>query len=508
MVAKSEAITREDIVTRFQQFFYWLLLTFVSILSVSGTIALRNILHVVLLCMFAWALLNVEQRKAMRLQSLAQEVPPAVWVWIVFLLLFPLVAVDSTVAWRELALHWSESMLTWILAFATVAVLRGAVPQLLALTIASAVPVLLHLALVPLFMAGLLRGEFEANPSLYSFGASIWSLLLQLPSVHMKWQSALGFRGIEPMHGNIGYPASQTLVLALACWLQAKRLKNVRQMWGALSLVFACLLSGLISSSRGTVIFNLWLVFFGYSILIFVSHSQRREILGEAGHSFTWKFRVALVGALVIFFCLFLSLLENDQRWQTMMTKLKIGLSTKNPLERLCNGLSFDDLATIRLQAQGHGADYENALTEGLAGQDGARMLLLRAGVELVATHPRGQDGSREAFQEIMEQTCGHAPKLAFAHAHNAWINLALSLGWLGLVLFLWLLLTFARQGWHISLRQDDAHPIGFALFLLAVFWGLRGLTDAVYQEHYLQMQAFFLLFFCLSQSVLKFQNK
>jgi hypothetical protein len=151
-------------------------------------------------------------------------------------------------------------------------------------------------------------------------------------------------------------------------------------------------------------------------------------------------------------------------------------------------------MATIRSQTQGRSSEYENSLTAGLEGQDGARMLLLRAGLELVLGHPRGQDGSRQSFEKIMLKTCGHVPKLNHAHAHNAWINLALSVGWLGVGLFAWLLLSFARQGWQMLRREDEASPLGYALLLLAVFWMSRGMADAVFQDHYLQMQAILLL--------------
>jgi len=51
----------------------------------------------------------------------------------------------------------------------------------------------------------------------------------------------------------------------------------------------------------------------------------------------------------------------------------------------------------------------------------------------------------------------------------------------------------FAKSGWR-ALRQEQKWPAGMALLLLSTFWLLRGMVDAVYQEHYLEMQAFFLL--------------
>jgi hypothetical protein len=53
--------------------------------------------------------------------------------------------------------------------------------------------------------------------------------------------------------------------------------------------------------------------------------------------------------------------------------------------------------------------------------------------------------------------------------------------------------LQFAKSGWG-ALKQEQSWPTGLALVLLSVFWIFRGMVDAVFQEHYLMMQAFFLL--------------
>lgn len=481
--------------TRFQRSFLGLFLLFIGILSVSGTIALRNVLHVILLGMFAFALLNTEQRRAMQLPTLLQAVPRAVLVWVGFLLVFPVMAVEPALAWQELLLHWSESILTWVLAISAVAVLRSSGgPQLWALTWASAVPVLLHLALVPLAMSGLLHGAFEADPGLPTLVSTLVAMVQHPGSMSLQWQSIMGFHGIEPMHGNIGYPASQTLVLALACWLHARRQGQVRGMVMAILVIVICLLSGLITSSRGAVLFNGLLLLLAAGVGVVVHRLQRRQGAKVQSLCQHWRAGVVVLFAASVLVGLFVKVVRHDERWQTMTTKMLLGFATEQPLDALCNGLSAQDLATIRSQAQGRGAEYENSLTAGVEAQDGARMLLLRAGLELLWENPRGQDGSRQSFEKIMLKTCGHIPKLNHAHAHNAWINLALSVGWLGVGLFAWLLLSFARQGWQMLRRQDEASPLGYALFLLAVFWMLRGMADAVFQDHYLQMQAIFLL--------------
>jgi type II secretory pathway component PulL len=90
-------------------------------------------------------------------------------------------------------------------------------------------------------------------------------------------------------------------------------------------------------------------------------------------------------------------------------------------------------------------------------------------------------------------------PAIVFSHAHNAWINLILAVGWVGAILYGWLLLHFAKSGWS-ALKLEQTWPAGLALLLLSTFWLLRGMVDAVYQEHYLEMQALFLLTLFLLQ--------
>jgi hypothetical protein len=120
-------------------------------------------------------------------------------------------------------------------------------------------------------------------------------------------------------------------------------------------------------------------------------------------------------------------------------------------------------------------------------------VLLARVGAELSASNPWGWSGGRDAYQYRIKQLCGHVPAMNFSHAHNAWVNLILAVGWAGAIFYAWVLVQFAKSGWR-ALRQEQKWPAGMALLLLSTFWLLRGMVDAVYQEHYLEMQAFFLL--------------
>lgn len=478
--------------TLFQRFFYFLLLFFIAILSVSGTIALRNMVHLVLLGMFSWALIYADKRCVAKPADLWREVPWALRWWIVFLLLFPLWAIEGDMAWRQLLFHWSESILTWVLAFAAIAILGKKNLSLWALTWASAVPVFLHLTLLPLAMVGAFQNSFGPEDGLSVLWNTLLKLLLNPSSLNLQWTSVLRFYGIEPMHGNIGYPASQTIALALGCLLLARHKHRNAEIIAAWIIIALCLTSGLLVSSRGTVVFSL-LILITAACIAWFSRANRINEQAWGMHA-SWQPRLVVLLAGLLLLALFLSVVRHDMRWQTMIDKLELGLSVDRPLDTLCNGLQDKDRERIRLMSMGRSETYENNLIAGLESQDGGRALLQRVSFELALNNPRGLDGSREAYEKLIFKKCGHPPKLKFSHAHNAWLNLALSVGWLGVGLFAWVFVSFAVRGWHAVRSGGPGVPQGFALLLLAVFWFLRGIGDAVYQEHYLQMQAIMLL--------------
>jgi hypothetical protein len=175
-----------------------------------------------------------------------------------------------------------------------------------------------------------------------------------------------------------------------------------------------------------------------------------------------------------------------------MGDKLMIGFQVEQPKDLICEGFTHATSEFVRQQHRDKDEVYVESLIEGLQ-NDGGRVLLARVGAELIASHPWGWNGGRDAYQYRVDQLCGHVPVMSFSHAHNAWINMILAVGWVGAILYAWVLLRFAKSGWS-ALKQEQTWPAGLALLLLSIFWLLRGMVDAVYQEHYLEMQAFFLL--------------
>jgi hypothetical protein len=344
-------------------------------------------------------------------------------------------------------------------------------------------------------MGGLLPETFFQDPTLNSAAHSIADLFTGAQPWDWHWTSLMGFRGIEPMHGNIGYPACQAIALACGCVYQARIEENKSAFWSAVFLIGMCVLSAVISSSRGAVYYS-FLILIAALILSVLAKDKTQQAKKLRTNKPTLKVVSLLTFLFLAAALMSFQILKADPKWNSMWDKIEVGLLVKNPVGTLCEGLSQQNLDEIRRRYDDRDAAYVEDLVSGLGG-DGGRALLLRAGSHLVTENPKGLDGSRQSFEKIMLNTCGHKPVFAFSHAHNAWINLALSIGWIGAVLFLYLFLSFVREGFK-SLKDPASTPVSFVVILLAVFWILRGFSDAVYQEHYLQMQAFVMLYLSL----------
>lgn len=489
--------------TTSKKLLYWGTLFFLGILSVSGTIALRNVLHVFLLGLLLWQIAIKPARNAYHFTEVFKAIPIALPIWIAFLFIFPFMAVDKSTAWDSLGSHWIESILTWVLAFGVVVVLGQKGPSLFSLAVASAVPVFLHLFLSLFAMGGLLPETFFQDPTLNSAAQSIADLFTGAQPWDWHWTSLMGFRGIEPMHGNIGYPACQAIALACGCVYQGWITKDKSAFWKAIFLIGMCVLSAVTSSSRGAVFFSL-LLLIGALVLSILAKDKTQQTPELRTNKAGWHLVSLIIFLFLATALTSFQLLKADSKWNSMWDKMEVGLMINDPVGTLCNGVSQKNIDEVNLRYGDREPAYIEGLVNGLGG-DGGRALLLRAGSQLVAKNLQGLDGSRQAFEKIMVKTCGHEPVFAFSHAHNAWINLALSIGWFGSALFLYLLMSFIREGFK-NIKNSASTPVSSALILVAVFWIIRGFADAVYQEHYLQMQAFVLLYLVLRSRLIRFK--
>ena len=485
---------------RFGFFYGAILVLLVGILPMSNTIALRNLLllALTLLFFFAWLWQWWGRRAGLRIGL--HDVPRSVQLWLVYLLLFPLLAVQTQLAWQNLATQWLEIVLAGVVGWGAVLVCGTRGPSLLTLAAANSAPALLHLLLTVVALLGGLSSDFYADPTL----ATVWQSLrhsnaqASYPALTLQ-QMLIGFRGVEPMHGNIGYSASQAMVLYCAYILSWARSGRVPRLWLPLLGTALCFLSIFIAQSRGAIIFGVGILLAALVLYTVAAGLGQEPAVADGAPTKPVRpwfspARLALLVGLLGLFAATHYLWEHDARWRTMADKVSVGLEVADPVTTLCEGVSSEQEQWIRARfAERDPADVEQIIL-GLKGQDGGRILLLRSGLQLVLDNPRGLDGSRHTFQKLITARCGHEPVLAFSHAHNGWIDLTLALGWAGALLFALAMLTLLRCAWRGVVRNaQDGWSL--ALVLLVAFWLVRGLADSVYREHFLQMQWLLMLY-------------
>ncbi len=466
--------------------FKWSLLAYLAILPMAETIALRNVLlFVLLVILLVWGVRG-------RGNSLLQQLPVALLVWCFFLLLFPLWAAQPDVALVNLKGQWGLSIAAWAIGFFAVLLLGRNGLGLWDLVHASAFLVGLHLVLTLVAWAGFFGTLTTSDLPWSSMAKALAATFHAETQGGWHWQSfPWGFRGFDPMHGNLGYTASQTVALLVSCFLIAQKEHGVGGTWKAAGGIVLCFFSIVVANSRGAVLYSLLLLLLAAAV--YVLHIRRIPMFvanAESGkRSVHFMFSV-----LLLVFALFLVLAQSlykDGRWNSMLDKARAGFLLDDPVVFLCQGLSPQAKAGLQARLGIDDSAYLEEVIRGLNG-DGGRVILMRAGLQLMMEQPLGLDGSRHSYKTLMEERCGHRPTFEFAHSHQAWIDTSLALGWGGALLFASLLSYFAMVGWQ-GLRQDSVRPWAFALFLLSTFWILRGFTDSVYREHYLQMQALLL---------------
>lgn len=432
-----------------------LFLAFLAILPFAYTTALRN----VILLFLTSALVFVAARQKEKIASeLFHSLPIFFVLWVLFLLIFPALMPHAEEEWPITRGQWWQSVLTWIISLFLVRL--GGVHDLSFPKIC--------------FAAGLVVLAYFLQIGLAALGLS-------------GYQLSFPFYGYDEMHGNLGYAASQLVVIS-AAWFGVSESNNSSiDRLVSLGLVMACLCTAILTASRGALIYDFFMLVISYLFL-----SNKNQKLADY-LSLSFRTRLALIIGLIFLVGLFATSVSKSERWQLLFVKLQAGFVVEDPLKAICNGLDDDDKNKVLQKLLVADADKAEKVITGLGG-DGGRVLLMRVGWQLVKENPLGIDGSRQAYEKAITAKCGGQPVNTFAHTHNGWMNLALSLGWLGAALYFTLLASMAYEGFKQA-RRGVALPWSSALFLVAFFWIIRGLTDACYQDHYLLMQGIMLGF-------------
>ncbi len=416
---------------------------YLAVLPMSGTIALRNVALLGLLLLLAWQFPRIKADVRLGWPFM---------LWATYLLLFPLIAEDHQGAWQSFSGQWGRSLLSMLAGAGLAALLqRSGWGTAFQLGLISTIPVFVHLVLV-------------AWKSLEAGG--------------IPW----GYWGRETHHADLGYAAGQAVILLAASIVAgAKRWRLL-----AVALIAAALFSTAVARSRAGLMFAIL-----GCLLVFLP-----AYLKQGSHRFRNVLGLLVVLGLVAGGILLLAL-KDDPRWGNMVDKLSAGF-LGSALNIQCEGTaSVEPLIRSMQDEQVVADEIIAAVRDG----DGARMVALRAGLQLSLKHPWGSDGSRQAYRLLLEQECAN-PAALIVHAHNGWIDTLLAIGWLGALLYLVLLMAFLKRG--LSHRHDDQgdRVWGLVLVALSLFWILRGLTDSVYRDHMLEMQGFVLAFAVTALSI------
>ena len=480
--------------TPFSKALFWLLLSLLAIFPISSTIALRNLMLLLLSATFLVLLGFRHGRFAYPLRQSLKTLPFPILFWVGFLFLFPLWARQSATAWRSLGMEWIEALLAGFVGFAAFHWLGRRGPGLLALGFASAVPLILHLLLCIAALLGLLSNAFYADPTISTLWDSLVHPMAYQANPHWTLQQLMhGFRGIEPMHGNLGYPACQAIALFGAHLVHAIRGRNSSGQLLSIGGIALCFLSILIAQSRGAILYAFLIMALCFALAKSGLGTVAASSKGDDKSHGSWRGMVLGLVTVGLLLSVTYQYVKRDPRWFNMADSVQAAFAIQDPTKVICEGLDSTTQDAIRLHLQGRDPVYVQAVIEGLK-SDGGRVLLLRVGWQLVRENPLGLDGSRHSYQKLIAEKCGHTPMMQFAHSHNSWLDLALALGWMGAFAFASMMVYFLYSGLS-GMRSNPDSPWAMALVLISSFWILRGFADSVYREHYMQMQLLLLMY-------------
>lgn len=317
-------------------------------------------------------------------------------------------------------------------------------------------------------LAGLGAGAMSAGSGSARDGAALravfWGLVFHavLQLGYTAWMLALNghlpsrFGGISDHRANVTYTNGLAVAILLADRIASSSAKSsllrlgVRAQSGIFALLFV---STLASGTR-----NGAAVFLGMSLLgglVFAARFRR------ANPRRWWLVLAVCVAAVALGSAI---ALKSDPRWQRFLATVPVAwdvdsnrawVNTKvHPLPQAADGGEIDKSA------------YE-------------RIAYLRVAGRLLSEHPLGTEISRDAFRKLLER---EHPGMRTNHAHNSYLDLALSAGFPGLGLWLAFLGAMAWYGTRAYLRRRDA--CGLALVFVVGAFAMRSVLDSIIRDH------------------------
>lgn len=356
-------------------------------------------------------------------------------LWIVFLLSYPIFISD----WPWLTVHefkgeWYKAI-GFILIGHAVASLIKEVPSkkiILILGVASAVPVFI-------FYIYFIKKYIEIG---------------QLP--YRYW-------GIHEHHADLGYTSIQAIFfLTIYTFISKNKFINYLCY---ISIALLLITPTLIQSRSGLIFSSLSLIL---AYLLSKLTYQRDQI----------KLSRIIVALILLTPLAFYSIHNDPSRWQGVIDRLSVGM-LGNPIEINCHGIPND--------LNKKEGDAINSLNSG----DGARIMTARAGIILSLENVWGYDGRKDAYDYAIRQKCP-SPAIDMNHTHNGWIDTALSIGIVGMLLYLVLIVYYGISAWD-NIKQRINNPWSISLLSLSLIWIIRACFDSVQRDQMLELQCFFM---------------
>lgn len=409
---------------------------YLAVLPMAGTIALR---YLVLVLVLVFVGRMIWKQSGDFITVLRDQWPYPFLVWILYLLLFVfLISVDHKVALQNLENQWGHGVLAAMAGLGVAFALFGTnVSGTFFLGALSSVSNLVHLTLFT--NKAILTGSFP-----------------------------IGFWGREAHHADLGYTACQAVILLSAYLIAGGRKYRLL----AIVLILACLMSVTFASSRAGLAFSI----FGMALVL----------LGGWMHSTAQvrkKYLLWLLPVFVVALAMLAVAMKMDTRWKSI--DLYFAGAQGDAMKIACQGRDY-----LQNELQVTDQDVIGEILQGNA----SRLAVLRSGLALMVKTPWGWDGSRQSYQKVLNQYCPQ-PASIMAHTHNGWVDTALALGWLGALLYLWLLGFLCVKGYKAIRHGGPDLEWPYALFSLSIFWMIRGLFDSVFRDHMLEMQGFVLFY-------------
>jgi hypothetical protein len=267
----------------------------------------------------------------------------------------------------------------------------------------------------------------------------------------------LNFGGISDHKSNVTY--TNTLALAMLLADAARERGSQLAIGRKMKLaIFAVLLaSTIVSVTRNGLIVFVMLTVIGGLVALRYKTTVSRQWWAAAG---------ACVAVLALGTW---AGLRSDTRWANLLDTIPIAWNIEGERAWLNGETDFEHLPKT---AKGNTVDASAYY----------RIAFAKVGVELIREHPWGTEIGRGSYTAQVHEKYGTA---GMSHGHNGLIDLGVSTGIPGMLLWLAFLVSLAALGWKAWHR--DRASVGLALVLAVIGFGLRMLMDATLRDHIIE---------------------